>query len=133
MGYFFNTSDVNQTFIIEPLATSGDTTPIISACTAVYTNRLISCDDNGTTIFLSDKVEVSRSIVPLIDAMNDLGIPSLRFRNINTVSGTSSVWTSTQKVITPEIDLGLDSQGNHRIITADSSIVQNDDINGGYY
>lgn len=133
MGYFFNTSDVNQTFIIEPLSLTGDTTPIISACTAVYTNRLISCDDNGNTIFLSDKVEVSRSIVPLIDAMNDLGTPNLRFRNINTVSGTSSVWRSTQKVITPEIDLGLDSQGNPRVITANNSIIQNDNINGGLY
>lgn len=133
MAYFFNTSDVNQTFIIEPLATTGDTTPIISACTAVYTNRLISCDDEGNTIFLSDKIEVSRSIVPLIDAMNDLGIPSLRFRNINTLSGVSSVWTSTQKINTPEINLGLDSEGNTRIITANSSIIQNDDINGGDY
>jgi hypothetical protein len=133
MGYFFNTSDINQTFIIEPFATTGDTTPIISACTAVYSNRLISCDDNGTTIFLSDNVEVSKSIVPLIDAMNDLGIPSLRFRGINTVSGTSSVWNSTEKIITPEIHLGLDSQGNNRVITADSSIIQNDDINGGDY
>jgi hypothetical protein len=133
MGYFFNTSDINQTFIIEPFVTTGDTTPIISACTAVYSNRLISCDDNGTTIFLSDNVEVSKSIVPLIDAMNDLGIPSLRFRDINTVSGTSSVWNSTDKIITPEIHLGLDSQGNNRVITADSSIIQNDDINGGVY
>ena len=132
MAYFFNTSDVNQTFIIEPLAVTGDT-PVISACTAVYTNRLISCDDNGTTIFLSDKIEVNKSIVPLIDAMNDLGVPSLRFRNINTLSGVSSVWTSTEKIITPEIDLGLDSLGNSRNITADNSIIQNDDINGGYY
>ena len=132
MAYFFNTSDVNQTFIIEPLALTGDT-PVVSACTAIYTNRLISCDDDGTTIFLSDKIEVSKSIVPLIDAMNDLGVPSLRFRNINTLSGVSSVWTSTEKVITPEIDLGLDSLGNSRIITANNSIIQNDDINGGYY
>ncbi len=132
MGYFFNTSDVNQTFIIEPLATTGDT-PTLTACTAVYTNRIVSCDDDGTTIFLSDKIEISKSILPLIDAMNDLGVPNLRFRDINTVSGTSSVWTSIQKVITPEIDLGLDSLGNHRIITANSSIIQNDNINGGVY
>ena len=125
MAYFFNTSDVNQTFIIEPLALTGDT-PVVSACTAIYTNRLISCDDDGTTIFLSDKIEVSKSIVPLIDAMNDLGVPSLRFRNINTLSGVSSVWTSTEKVITPEIDLGLDSLGNSRIITANNSIIQNE-------
>lgn len=132
MGYFFNTSDINQTFIIEPLSITGDT-PTITACTAVYTNRLVSCDDNGVTIFLSDKIEVSSSIVPFIDAMNDLGIPSLRFRSVNTVSGTSSVWTSTEKIITPELNLGMDSLGNIRIITANSSIIQNDDLNGGDY
>jgi hypothetical protein len=132
MSYFFNTSDINQTFIIEPFAVTADTS-VVSACTAVYTNRLSSCDDNGTTIFLSEKIEVTKSIVPLIDAMNDLGVPNLRFRNVNTVSGTSSVWTSTEKIITPEIDLGLDSLGNNRVITADSSIIQNDDINGGVY
>jgi len=132
MGYFFNTSDINQTFIIEPLAFTGET-PTITACTAVYTNRLVSCDDNGVTIFLSNKIEVSSSILPLIDAMNDLGVPSLRFRSLNTVSGMSSVWTSTEKIITPEIDLGLDSEGNHRVITANNSIIQNDDINGGHY
>lgn len=132
MGYFFSTSDINQTFIIEPLSITGDT-PTITACTAVYTNRLVSCDDNGVTIFLSDKIEVSSSIVPFIDAMNDLGIPSLRFRSVNTVSGTSSVWTSTEKIITPELNLGMDSLGNIRIITANSSIIQNDDLNGGDY
>ena len=132
MGYFFNTSDINQTFIIEPLSITGDT-PTSTACTAVYTNRLVSCDDNGVTIFLSDKIEVSSSIVPFIDAMNDLGIPSLRFRSVNTVSGTSSVWTSTEKIITPELNLGMDSLGNIRIITANSSIIQNDDLNGGDY
>lgn len=131
MSYFFNTSDINQTFIIESLGT-GDTSSI-TACTAVYTNRVIGCDDDGNTIFLSDKIEVSRDIVPLIDAMNDLGVPNLRFRNVNTVSGVTSVWTSTQKIITPEIDLGEDSQGNNRVITANNSIIQNDNINGGVY
>jgi hypothetical protein len=132
MSYFFNTSDINQTFILEPLETTGDTTTL-SACTAIYTNRLVGCDDNGTTIILSNNIEVSKSIIPLIDGMNDLGIPSLRFRNINTISGVSSVWTSTQKINTPEIDLGLDSIGENRIITADNSIIQEDNLNGGEY
>lgn len=105
----------------------------LSACTAVYTNRLTSCDDDGNTIFLSNKIEVNRSIVPLIDATNDLGTSQLRFRNINTVSGISSVWTSTQKIITPELDLGLDYYNTSRKITADNSIIQNDVLNGSFY
>jgi hypothetical protein len=133
MAYFFNTSDINQTFIIEPLETTGSTTPIISACTAVYTDNIIGCDDETTIISLTNNIEVSKSILPYTDASNDLGTPSLRFRDINTVSGTSTVWISTEKIMTPELDLGLDSLGNHRIITADNSIIQNDELNGGYY
>lgn len=132
MAYFFNTSDINQTFIIEPLEGTGST-PSITACTSVYTNEIIGCDDDTTIIILSDNIEVSKSIIPLIDSTNDLGLPNLRFRNINTVSGTSTVWVSTEKVITPELDLGFDSVGNHRVITADNSIVQNDNLNGGDY
>jgi len=132
MSYFFNVSDINQTFILEPLEITGNTTTL-SACTAIYTNRLISCDDDGTIIILRDNIEVSKNIIPLIDGENDLGIPSLRFRNINTISGASSVWTSTQKINTPEIDLGLSSLDENRIITANNSIIENDILNGGVY
>jgi hypothetical protein len=44
--------DINQTFIIEPLLVTGDT-PVVSACTAVYTNAISSCSGN-TQIFLGD-------------------------------------------------------------------------------
>jgi len=107
MAYFHNSTDVNQTFIIEPLEVTGDTT-VVSACTAVYTNRLQSCDDSGTTIFLSNNIEVTKSIIPLINATSDLGSPSFRFRNVN-------------------------SEGNPREITADNSIITNDIITGGDY
>lgn len=132
MAYFHNSTDVNQTFIIESLEVTGDTT-VVSACTAVYTNRLQSCDDSGTTIFLSNNIEVTKSIIPLINATSDLGSPSFRFRNVNTVSGFSTVWSSSEKIITPKIDLGIDSEGNHREITADNSIFTNDIITGGDY
>lgn len=44
--------DINQTFIIEPLLVTGDT-PIVSACTAVYTNAISSCSGD-TQIFLGN-------------------------------------------------------------------------------
>lgn len=47
--------DINKTFIIEPLETSGSTGPVVSACTAVYTNNILSCSGN-TQIFLNDSV-----------------------------------------------------------------------------
>ena len=39
--------DINQTFVIEP---AGDSIPIISACTSVYSNELLSCSGNTNII-----------------------------------------------------------------------------------
>ena len=123
-------SNISQTFIIEP---SGGSEPIISACTAVYTNLVISCSGDSQIHLSSGETMFNTSINPMVDATIDVGIPSRRFRDINTVNGTSSVWTSTIKVNTPTLDLGLDSQSILRQITADNSIIQNDDLNGGSY
>ena len=47
-----NQSNINETFIIEPIFVGTD---IISACTAVYTNELLSCSGN-TKIFMGSGV-----------------------------------------------------------------------------
>ena len=47
--------------------------------------------------------------------------------------GTSTVWTSTGIIYTPILNLGQDLSGNTRIITAESSIIQDDILNGGSY
>jgi hypothetical protein len=133
MAYFFNTSDINQTFIIEGDCTNGSgDTGSFTACTSVSTNNLISCDFD-TSISLSGDIITNKSIIPLIDSVNDLGSSVRRFRKVNTVSGDSTVWFSSEKIITPELDLGLDSMGNIRKITANNSIIQNDLLNGGVY
>jgi hypothetical protein len=123
-------SDINETFIIEPLIINND---IISACTAVITNNLISCSGDSQIHLTSGLTIFNTSIVPEIDNNIDVGTSFKRFRDINTVSGTSSVWTSTITVITPTLDLGLDSQGNLRQITANNSIIQDDILLGGTY
>ena len=123
-------SNINQTFIIEP---SDGSWAIISACTAVYTDLVISCSGDSQIHLSSGETMFNTSINPIIDATINVGIPSRRFRDINTVSGTSTVWTSTIKVNTPMLDLSLDSQNILRQITADNSIIQNDDLNGGSY
>lgn len=91
----------------------------------IIVNELKSCDVTGITL--------SNDIVPNTDDTINLGSPFRRFRNINTVSGTTSYWTATVKVKTPEIDLGLDSSGNTRTITANNSVIQDDILNGGNY
>jgi len=72
-------------------------------------------------------------ITPVTDNTINFGTPIKRFRDINTVSGTTTVWSATTRVYTPELDLGLDSLGNSRIITANNSVIQDDILNGGTF
>jgi hypothetical protein len=124
-------SDINETFIIEPESLSGST--IFSACTAVFTNSVISCSGDSQINLFSGVTEFNTNIEPQSDATIDVGTPIKRFRNINTVSGTSTVLTSIIKVTTPTLDLGNDSLGNPRQITADNSIIQDDTLLGGNF
>jgi hypothetical protein len=96
---------------------------VLSACTGVYTSNLYGCSP----------ITIHDDLLPLNDGGSDLGSPVKRFRDVNTISGTSTVWTSTNKIITPELNLGLDSSGNTRTITANNSIIQDDILNGGDY
>ena len=92
--------------------------------TELYVENLYDCV-SGITLH--------GDIIPVIDNTINLGTPIKRFRDINTVSGTTSVWTATTKIYTPELDLGLDNLGNQRTITANSSVIQNDTLNGGIF
>jgi len=124
-------SDINETFIIEPDNLTGST--VISACTAIFTNNVISCSGDSKINLSTGLVEFNTNIVPNVDNNIDAGTTIKRFRNINTVSGTSTVWTSSIKVTTPTLDLGNDSQGNLRQITANNSIIQDDTLLGGSF
>lgn len=107
--------------------------PSISACTEIYTNQLISCSGDSKILLSSSETLFNTNVMPfLTDAIN-LGGPIKRFRDINTVSGTSTVWISTISMTTPKLDLGLDSLSNSRIITADNSVIQDDILNNGNY
>jgi hypothetical protein len=120
--------NINKTFIIS-------STPIVPVlpCSAVTTNIMFSCDGSNTFTFTGNTITPYKDIVPLNDNVISIGTTSKRFRNINTVNGMSTIWTSTIEVNTPNLNLGLDSQGNNRIITADNSIIQTDILNGGNY
>ena len=112
------------------------------------TGDIINCVTGTTNTIITDKVNPCSSgvtisdivtfypnprVEPVIDDNVQLGTPTRRWREVNTVSGTSTVWTSTNRVITPNLDLGLDSQSNSRIITANNSIIQDDCLDAGDY
>jgi hypothetical protein len=92
---------------------------------------------SGDTIFTqnltANTLTVDLNILPENDNNSYLGTPIKRFREINTLSGTATFWSATTRVYTPELDLGLDSLGNSRVITANNSIIQNDLLNGGTF
>ncbi len=92
--------------------------------TELYVEDIFACN-SGVTIH-SD-------ITPVSDGTINLGTPIKRYRDINTVSGTTTVWSATTIIYTPDLDLGLDGDGNSRIINANNSIIQNDLLNGGIY
>jgi hypothetical protein len=75
----------------------------------------------------------SGNINPVTDNNVDMGSSLIRFRDINTVNGHSTVWTSTTSVTTASLELGLDSSYNYIIITANNSIIQDDLLNNGTY
>ena len=87
---------------------------------------------NGNLLITGD-TETGGDILPTNDSISNIGSQLKRFRDINTISGTSTFWTSTIKVITPSLDLGLDSNNESRIINANNSIIQNDTLIGGTY
>lgn len=95
-----------------------------SCITELYVENIHSCT-TGITIH--------NDIIPMSGNTIDIGSDSKRFRQINTISGTTSYWTATVKVETPEVNLGLDSQNELRIITANSSVINNDTLFGGNY
>ena len=113
--------------------TAGLSTTTISACTTVQTNKLVSCSGDTQISLSSGQTIFNTNLTPNLDATIDVGTTSKRFRDVNTVSGTSTVWTSTIKVSTPTLDLGNDSLGNSRQITANNSIIQDDALLGGTY
>jgi len=128
----------------EPPAFTGDTIQ----GDLVVTGDIINCGTGTTNTVYTDNVDPCSSgvtisnivtfypnprVEPVLDDNVQLGTPTRRFREVNTVSGTSTTWTSTNRVITPNLDLGLDSQSNGRIITANNSIIQDDCLDAGDY
>lgn len=124
------------------------TVDTLSATTIIGAGEITGFTYNGANTFFLNKddgtilsanfstisgITTSGDILPDTDNTISLGTPVRRFRELNAFSGNTSVWSANQRVITPQLDLGLDSSGNTRIITADNSIIQDDCLEGGSY
>jgi hypothetical protein len=119
--------DVVKYFLVQP-----DTGDVYNCSGTTFVNNIDACDplsgvtiNNAITVFPTE-------IIPLTDDQVNLGSPIRRFREINVVSGSSTIWTATT-IYSPEINLGFDSNNELRIINADNSVIQDDTLNGGIY
>lgn len=143
---FCGNSDITKIFIVEGtnsnftggtidgnLIVNGDIINCSSGAT-IYTNTIEPCDPaSGVTVAGIVTFLPNPTVIPTQDDYVTFGTPARRFRDVNTVSGTSTVWESTGIIYTPILDLGLDSSGNTRQITANNSVIQDDILYGGYY
>ena len=141
MSNFCSTGDITKIYIVEPTENSiiGNLTASTITVNGDLTvnGDIINCGTGSTIVNIieacDDYITLASDIVPPSDGLISVGRPIRRFREVNTVSGMSSIWSSTVRVITPEVTLGYDSMGELRILTANSSILQNDSLNGGSY
>lgn len=140
---FCGNSDITKIFIVE--GSSNQFTGGTVSGNLIVNGDIINCD-TGSTIY-TENIEACESgvtinqaitvyptdILPTSDNLIGFGSPIRRFRDVNTVSGTSTVWTATGVVYTPMVHLGQDLSGETRIITAENSIIEDDILNGGNY
>lgn len=133
MSCINNFSNINETFIIEPVFLTGNSTTW-SACTGLYTNMVISCDSALYMQFDSSlsAITSNANLVPSQDNVYSLGSPTKRYRQINTMSGSSTFWAITN-LSAGTINLGNDLSGNPRIITPDTIILNQDLLSSGFY
>ena len=111
-----NTPNVNKTFIIEPLSLTGDT-PVLSACTSMYTNLVQSCSGD-TTITLGTGIVTFNS--------NINGIQSI---TANTIEATTYLSGGTNILDIINANDTFVTGGTFNDIGDSISLVRNDGAN----
>lgn len=125
-----SSQNINKTFIIEPTPFSAST--VISPCGGVNTNEINSCSGDTRIDLAQGEIRINNDLIPDNPSVS-VGSETKRFRELNAISGSVSVWSATTRTHTPALHLGQDSSGNTRTITADNSIIQNDILIGGTF
>lgn len=94
----------NQTFIIEPQSITGGT-PVISACTTIYTNVIHSCSGDtslslGTGVStINSNLLISGNISGTTVYTNNTNLNSLLQQKINTVQASGFTGTPQKAII----------------------------------
>lgn len=127
-----NQLELNQTFVIEAPPNIGGG----YGCDNIIIDSVMSCSGDTIIKLSTDNVSINQTLLPAT-ALVDLGTTVKRFRSINTVSGTSTYWTTNiirSAVINAEaINLGSDILNNNRVITANTALLIGDSLGGQVY
>lgn len=125
-----NTINIYRTFLIDsPKSTSGE--PIDN----IFINDLNVDTINALS---GDNINISGNLIPTIDGQYYLGTNIKRWRELNTLSGYSSFWSAQTATINSfsgdTINLGYDDISmEFRILDKNTSILKDDNLNGGIY
>jgi hypothetical protein len=141
MSSFCGAGDITKIYVVEP-AINGTVSNLTADTVTIWGDLTVDGDfyncGTGSTVVntieaCDDVITIASDIVPPSDGLISIGRPIRRFREVNAVSGMTTIWAASTRVVTPEVTLGYDSQGELRILTANSSVLQNDSLNGGIY
>jgi len=104
-----NTPNVNKTFIIKPSTLTGSTTPVLSACTSMYTNLVQSCSGD-TTITLG---------TGLVTFNSNINVQSITATTIEATTYFSG-GTNIIDIINTKVENGLNVGGGNEIFSGKS-------------
>jgi hypothetical protein len=141
LSNYCSTSDITKLYVVEAIKDgyiANLTADTITTIDISISGDFYNCGTGSTSYFnvisaCTDNINVGSNLIPTNDNTINIGSSLKRFREINTVSGTSTVWVSTIRIETPEVNLGYDSDNELRILDADNSVIQDDILNGGIY
>lgn len=102
-----NYGDINETFIIEPLLMTAST-ETWTACTGVYTNLLINCQEDVYINLISGETIFNSTIVPTSDLAINIGKVDNRIGKLNTATAN----TNTLNVLNNYLTLNYNSTAN---------------------
>jgi hypothetical protein len=108
MAYFFNTSDINQTFIIEPLSITGGS-PTLTACTGLYTNAVVSCDGNTQILMGTGLITFDGNLYTNDDFTANVVSGTTFYGDGSNLTGISTGETYTNSASTPNVIGGIAS------------------------
>jgi hypothetical protein len=103
----------------------------------ITTNSISDPTGAAKIVFYGNIIIFNKDILPSSDKSVNIGSQFSRFRSINAYSGNSTYWTSTNinsdTINARIVSLGVDSVGYIREVNANTSVLKDDNLQGGFY